>query len=40
MVLVLVLWLALIFTGFTILAPLDGTVATVLFVWVLSRSTA
>ena len=37
---VLVLWLALIFTSFTIFAPPNGTVATVLFVCVLSASSA
>jgi len=37
---VLVLWLALIFASFTIFAPPNGTVATVLFVCVLSASSA
>lgn len=37
---VLVLWLALIFTSFSIFAPPNGTVAIVLFVCVLSASSA
>lgn len=37
---VLVLWLALIFTSFAIFAPPNGTVATVLFVCILSASSA
>lgn len=37
---VLVLWLALIFTSFSIFAPANGTVATVLFVCIPSASSA